>query len=90
MGIFVKLCPLCGCGPAPKWEDKHALVNEYVSEDSYAGKWVDIDYPVDAHLSNASRMKAEAVAISKFINKRYEETGVRFDLGKIEELRIKK
>jgi len=84
-----KSCPLCGCGPAPKWEDEHALVNEYVQKDSHAGKWVDIDYPVDVHLSNASRMKAEALAIARYINKRYEDTGIRFDLKKIEELRIK-
>ena len=89
MSIFIDTCPLCGCGPAPKWEDEHALVNEYVQKNSHAGKWVDIDYPVDLLLLNASRMKAEALAIAKFINKRYEDTGVRFDLKKIKELRIK-
>jgi len=47
MGIFADICPLCGCGPAPKREDLEDLLNKYVNKESYAGKWVSIDIPAD-------------------------------------------
>lgn len=47
MGIFAKLCPLCDCGPAPSRRDVDELVNQYVNKESYAGKWITVDVPVD-------------------------------------------
>lgn len=54
MGIFSDICPLCGCGPAPKWEDELELANKFIMKESHPFKWVDIDYPIDVDIHGMS------------------------------------
>jgi len=57
MGIFADVCPLCGVGPNTGRRDIEDLLNKYVDEESYAGKWISIDIPADLYVHEAVQMK---------------------------------